>query len=350
MVTFNEGWRGTRPLEWAKPGYWLPPVYLEANVWIEFANRFKAVLDAYDSEWMRPGSPLVNARSSENPADLLRGKADYVLLNRSSTKIPLPADSVDAVITDPPYGNYVHYGDLTNFWTSWLSKPLGMPEILDATEEAVPARKIGFPGWKSFTDYSRIMTLCFQECWRVLKPGGFLAMTFNNREPRAWVALVAAVAGSGFSLPSNGVHFQDGIASYKHTAQSRRAGSVIGDFVYSFRKGVELTPAKQNHPTAGNLGSFIEERLVEEMKSYLGRVESCRASELFQAAYLAIQPDLFHYISAQLRSGRSTSAQLISEAERISTFDSVRGAQLRRLFAYDGGLWKLRSCHETVDN
>ena len=88
--------------------------------------------------------------------------------HRSSTFLPLKDESIDVVITDPPYGSYVHYIDLSNFWSVWLPEIKGMGSTIDNEEEAVIARK-SFPGSKSVMDYQEILEKCFDECHRVLK-------------------------------------------------------------------------------------------------------------------------------------------------------------------------------------
>ena len=173
-------------------------------------------------------------------------------------------------MTDPPYGSYVHYADLTNFWSVWLPAGLspGLGEVMDASEEAVIARKPHFAGAKSVTDYRLVLERVFAECWRVLKPGRYLVLTFNNREPRAWIALLAAAVAAGFELPPGGVIFQGGIRHYAHTAQARRRGSVHGDFVYSFVRGARPVGFVAEPPELPSAAQ-IEARLLEECRGLL---------------------------------------------------------------------------------
>ena len=82
----------------------------------------------------------------------------------------LPDNSVDAVITDPPYG-------LSN------TKPAQVADVLAAwvtgDTEAVPAKKGGFMGkdWDSFVPPPAV----WEECMRVLKPGGHMAVFAGAR-------------------------------------------------------------------------------------------------------------------------------------------------------------------------
>ena len=82
----------------------------------------------------------------------------------------LEDNSVDAVITDPPYG-------LSN------TKPVQVADVLKAwvtgETEAVPAKRGGFMGkdWDSFVPPPAV----WAECMRVLKPGGHMAVFAGAR-------------------------------------------------------------------------------------------------------------------------------------------------------------------------
>lgn len=45
-------------------------------------------------------------------------------MNGDSSKLPVPAGTVDAVVTDPPYFDFVHYSELSDFFFAWLSPAL----------------------------------------------------------------------------------------------------------------------------------------------------------------------------------------------------------------------------------
>ena len=82
----------------------------------------------------------------------------------------LPDNSVDSVVTDPPYG-------LSN------TKPSQVADVLAAwvngDAEAVPAKRGGFMGknWDSFVPPPAV----WAECLRVLKPGGHMAVFAGAR-------------------------------------------------------------------------------------------------------------------------------------------------------------------------
>lgn len=289
--TINPGWRGrTKPLEWAKSNFWTPYTFVEANPLIGIYDRFNSYKRAVKSAKSRIKCPKPRG-SVEN---VLSGTAQYAILNQSSSAIVgLPDNSVDLIVTDPPYGSYLNYGELSAFWTSWLSKYIpDIKSIPDMEQEAVPARKKGFPGWKSFDDYQDILGSVFKEAYRVLKPGSYCVVTFNNKEPEAWLAFLTAVKQAGFYLRRDGVIFQDGVETYKRTIDSRRAGSIFGDFIYSFQK-VEHRE---------EISSFRWESEVKRSLDEIAKQSPVISyNELYASMYLAVLPKLYASIDPKGR-------------------------------------------------
>jgi adenine-specific DNA methylase len=96
----------------------------------------------------------------------------------SAAEHPLPDDSVDALITDPPYYDSVPYADLSDYFYVWLRRSLSGKNVLSdgaspKEEEIIwnPTRLVGTrPKDKDF--YEEQMMLSFREARRVTKPGG----------------------------------------------------------------------------------------------------------------------------------------------------------------------------------
>lgn len=124
----------------------------------------------------------------------------------SSTDLSYIANNeLDLVITDPPFGGLLHYSELSDFFYVWLrlvlrSKypehftPEYTPKLLEAVANRArePKDPDGF--------YQRLLTQCWREAHRTLKPGGILAFTFHHSEDEPWVAVLESLFDAGFYL------------------------------------------------------------------------------------------------------------------------------------------------------
>ena len=111
----------------------------------------------------------------------------------------------DLVVTDPPFGGLLHYSELADFFHVWLRLALQerYPDLFSAeytpkTLEAVANRARHPDNPDVF--YQRILTECWREAHRILKPGGLLAFTFHHSEDAPWVAVLESLFDAGFYL------------------------------------------------------------------------------------------------------------------------------------------------------
>ena len=126
----------------------------------------------------------------------LNGHGQQFLLQQgSSAELDLPNDSIDFIVTDPPYYDSVQYGDLARFFTVWLRRllPNTAEWAYDLTSSAINQHDNG-------NQYEITLGQIFQQCRRVLKPDGRLIFTFHHWKPQAWAALTVALKSAEFRL------------------------------------------------------------------------------------------------------------------------------------------------------
>ncbi|ERZ15237.1 MULTISPECIES: DUF1156 domain-containing protein [Gammaproteobacteria] len=124
----------------------------------------------------------------------------------SSTDLAqLESGSLDLVITDPPFGGLLHYSELADFFYVWLRLALKdkYPAIFGAeytpkSLEAVANRAREPEDPDGF--YQRLLTQCWREAHRLLKPSGILAFTFHHSEDEPWVAVLESLFDAGYYL------------------------------------------------------------------------------------------------------------------------------------------------------
>ncbi len=138
------------------------------------------------------------------PGDPVAGRPR--LACQSSSKLTELADEeFDLVVTDPPFGGLIHYSELSDFFYVWLRLVLKdrYPELFTSlfapkALEAVANKSRNPDDCDEF--YQRLLTECWREAKRILKPGGLLAFTFHHSEDEPWVAVLESLFDAGFYL------------------------------------------------------------------------------------------------------------------------------------------------------
>lgn len=224
---------------WAMHAYWIYPRSLEINIWETFIKRYKAIVRGKKYLY-----PLNKYYKKAATFDDMSGNAKVMILTQSSDNLPLLDDSIDAVITDPPYGGNVNYGELADYWLVWLDGIC--PGIMDKRKEAV----INTTQGKGLKEYEEILFSVFKECHRVLKDGGPLVATFNSKDLIVISSFVKATVRAGFQLMDNGLLYQPPIKAYVTTVHAKEVGAFTGDFIFTFykeRKPKEFKEVDKNY-------------------------------------------------------------------------------------------------------
>jgi len=139
----------------------------------------------------------------------------------------IPDESVDAVITDPPYFDNIHYSELSNFFYVWLR--LFQPSQYFASDHVSTEQEaiVNVGMNKTDEDYQRLITSVFSECARVLKDSGSMMFTFHHSKPRAWWVILQAIVNSGFIV----VDYFPVTSEYKVNPHVRDKAAIDKDLV-----------------------------------------------------------------------------------------------------------------------
>ncbi len=121
---------------------------------------------------------------------------------KTSERMEEDNESVDYVITDPPYYDNVQYSELSDYFYVWLRELL-QDEYEEFEPELVPkAREIiaNSSANKGEDFFVNSLTNVFSEAHRVLKPDGELIFTYHHNENEAWSVILEAIIDSGFTV------------------------------------------------------------------------------------------------------------------------------------------------------
>lgn len=175
--------------------------------------------------------------------------ADLRISTGDAASLPLDDDSVDYIFVDPPFGANIPYADLAMIIESWHKV------LTDLEHEAIVDKVRG----KGNQEYADLMSACFREFARVLKPGRWMTVEFSNSSNEVWAALQTALGSAGFVVADTRVldKSQD---SYR---QATAINAVKQDLVISCYKPAAdtLAAAVSSSNLAESVWSFVGEHL-----------------------------------------------------------------------------------------
>jgi len=101
--------------------------------------------------------------------------------------------SINAIVTDPPFFDNVHYSELADFFHIWINY------ILKNSSQASTRRKEEVQDINPLL-FAQKLTYVFKECHRVLKDEGLLVFTYHHSRPEGWTTVYEAIRKAGFNV------------------------------------------------------------------------------------------------------------------------------------------------------
>lgn len=121
--------------------------------------------------------------------DIGGGERKVMVSTQSAANLSqIKSSSVDYIFTDPPFGENIYYADLNFLVESWHRV------LTDAGPEAIVDK---FKN-KKLLDYQVLMQSCFNEYFRVIKPGRWMTVVFHNSKNAVWNAIQEGLQAVGF--------------------------------------------------------------------------------------------------------------------------------------------------------
>ena len=203
----------------------------------------------------------------------LPGENLGVISTQSSTSLSnIPDMCIDYIFTDPPFGSNIIYSEVNFIWESLLRV------FTVQSNEAI----ISSQQRKGLSEYQNLMTKCFKEFFRILKPGRWMTVEFHNSKNSIWNAIQDGLQAAGFIVADVRVLDKE----HESFKQAVAAGAVKQDLVISaYKPSVELEREYELHPGSvkaawefahehlGRLPVFVEKEgqleVVAERQNYL---------------------------------------------------------------------------------
>ena len=278
--------------------YYVPSQTTEVSPWYNLKGKIKRLQKAFESQYAQHSRMAIGTGST---ACLI-----------------VPTQSVDYIFTDPPFGENIYYADLNFLVEAWHQV------FTNATTEAIvdKAKKKGLP------EYQRLMQLCFEEYYRVLKPGRWMTVVFHNSHNTVWIAIQEALMAAGFvvasvttmdkkqgsyrQVTSSAMKEDLVVSAYKPNEGIEQSFNLRGgteeaawDFVISHLRQIPIIPNDPKGPVA--VAERLEHRIYDLMVAFhvqRGVLVPLSASEfsagLFAKQEMFVQRDEMWFLSEQI--------------------------------------------------
>jgi 16S rRNA G966 N2-methylase RsmD len=257
VAKLNRTWLSTKGRAASRGGSSIFSIYryklasqcTELPIWETFAGRFENVVEAKKEvldirDYYRAKTKRVDAVDSRH--DFHVWASDAAALERL-----IKPGTVDYIFTDPPYGGFITYLDLSILWNHWLGFHVG--------DEARRAEAI-VGGECGLTEghYKAKLAESIAVCLRLLKPDRWFSIVFQHWDLSYFATILESATANGAELKAAITQTGDVIWSMHKKKHSESV--LAGEMILTFYKPAKK-PRHKLH-TEGRLASELEEIAV----------------------------------------------------------------------------------------
>lgn len=187
------------------------------------------------------------------------GKVPGVVQRTSASALPVLPNSVEAVVTDPPYYDSVPYGDLSDFFYVWLKRSAGgsYPQVFRTPLTPKAQELIAYygsgdrkiqkpPGW-----YEAGMQEVFGQIHQGLHRNGVCGVMFAHKTTSAWESIIAGLIRSGLIVTSS------------WPLHTERPGRLLSIGTAALASSVTLVCRKRLHDAGDGLWDDVRQELKQ---------------------------------------------------------------------------------------
>jgi len=195
---------------------------------------FETVRNGGSKKLVQVAGERIAAQLVTTPARA-RGGRRALLKAASAEDVELPARSLDAVFTDPPYFDNVQYAELMDFCYAWLRLFLEgeVAEFRNGSTRSMKELTGNATLGRDVEHFTEGLSRVFSQMAKALKPGGPFVFTYHHNDLEAYVPVGVAVLDAGLNctatLPSP--------AEMTASLHINGTGSSVVDTVLVCRKG-----------------------------------------------------------------------------------------------------------------
>lgn len=246
--------------------YKLAKECVELPIWETFHGRFLNVLAAKE-EVLRLRD---YRRQQSGGAQPLDSKQDFQVLayNAAALDQALKPGSVDYIFTDPPYGAFISYLDLSILWNHWLGFP-----VSDETREQETI--VGGERGHSEEHYKSGLARSIETCLRLLRHDRWFSIVFQHWDTSYFATILETASEGGAELKAAITQTGDVIWSMHKKKNSESV--LAGEMILTFYKPARTAKKPASPKPVAQLES--REVLAEVLDACLGNGTTSFTSE-----------------------------------------------------------------------
>jgi adenine-specific DNA methylase len=237
----------------------------------------------------------------------------------SATSLPQESNTLDAVVTDPPYYNSVPYADLSDFFYVWMKRAVGerFPELFSTPLTPKSQEATEMVGWdaeryghKDKHFFEEQLGASFQEMHRVLKPSGTAVIVYAHKTTEGWETMLSALVNAGFVVTGSWPMHTERKARLR-AAQS----AALASSIYMVCRKAEREPLGFWNDLQPQIKARVEEKLEQFWEAGL-----IRGGDFFISAIGPGMEAYSRYEAVETYDGRTVSvADLLQYIRQVAT-------------------------------
>ncbi len=208
--------------------YKLASQFVELPLWPTFHGRFFNVLHAKQEVLQ-----TCEGRKPIGQAGALDSRRNFRVLAHDAATLDqvIKPGSVDYIFTEPPYGAFISYLDLSILWNHWL----GFPVTEDAREQETI---VGGECGHSEDHYKRSLARGIETSFRLLKPDRWFSIVFQHWDTSYFAAILETASQCGAQLKA--AITQTGDVIWSMHKKKNSASVLAGEMILTFYKPLKV--------------------------------------------------------------------------------------------------------------
>ncbi|MFW2308181.1 DNA methyltransferase [Aliarcobacter butzleri] len=167
---------------------------------------------------------FIQSKVTHKAEEFYNNEADSLILNQSSEELNnIKDNSVNLILTDPPYYDNLHYSHLADFYYQWI-KNFIYTNNTNQTKNSLFAQN---DSKETYEIFKNRLTNIFSECYKKLNDDGLMIFSYHHNKENAWKAIGESLKNNNFYISNIFPIRSEGQSAYHSSEQTIKWDSII---------------------------------------------------------------------------------------------------------------------------